>query len=222
MPYQVFGIGLFAARFWSAAFATILVGAVYFLGRALVGRKPALFAAIIFACAPAVVIMARLSGPQMVFAGCTTVALVAFIQSVFLGRKRWSPVFYAALALAVLTLGPIALLYFVFSSALYVAVARPSAARIERIAEKPRPQTRACLAGCHLCTVVLPGGNCQPRRLDQSLFDAVVATIGVMGGRNLSTMGLNHDCIVWIAAIDRLFTQRNQGCIEWSIWTRWC
>jgi 4-amino-4-deoxy-L-arabinose transferase-like glycosyltransferase len=134
--YQMFGIGLFAARVWSAVFASLSVLCVYLLGRTLVGRKPALFAAILFACAPAVVIMARLSGPQTVFAGLISASLFAFVQSVFLGRKKWSPVFYAGLALAVLTLGPVALLFFVFSILLYVAVTRPSHVRVDALLRK--------------------------------------------------------------------------------------
>jgi 4-amino-4-deoxy-L-arabinose transferase-like glycosyltransferase len=136
--YQVFGIGEFAARFWSAAFATIMVGAVYALGRALCGRKAGIFAALTLACAPIVVIFAHLSCADVVFASLITVGLLAFVQSVLLGRKRWSAVLYVTVALAVLTSGPAALLYFAASALMYVAMTRPSSVRVSGLIRNMR------------------------------------------------------------------------------------
>ncbi len=110
--YSVFGVNAFAARFWSAVFATILTVACYWAIRCVDTRRAGLIAGIILASSPLVVTFARMSLVDMVFSSCLGIALCATLMTLAAKSERWWPAIYIALGLAVLTKGPAALLLY--------------------------------------------------------------------------------------------------------------
>jgi len=68
LAYKSFGIGEFAARFWSAAFATGLVLSIYLFGRQVLGSRGALIAALAFTTNIGTAILARAAVTDMTLA----------------------------------------------------------------------------------------------------------------------------------------------------------
>ena len=68
LAYKGFGIGEFAARFWSAAFATGLVLSIFLFGRQWLGQRGALMAALAFATNVGTAILARAAVTDMTLA----------------------------------------------------------------------------------------------------------------------------------------------------------
>jgi len=137
--YNIFGVNEFAAHFWSACFASILVAFTYCAVRQLAGRNAALFSSLILACAPLTVLFSRVSCDQIVF--CTTLgfALCAMVSGVFLKHKIWLIPGYACLGLSVLANGPMGLLIFAAAMGIYLLAARSK-----------KEQLRALLKTMHL------------------------------------------------------------------------
>ena len=107
--YATFGITAFAARFWSAAAATISVFTLWWTTRRLVGNRAALYAGLILASCPLVIMYARLSLIDMTFMTLLTVSFCAMALAVLEGNSGYWSVLYVALGLAVLAKGPAAL-----------------------------------------------------------------------------------------------------------------
>ena len=59
LAYKGFGIGEYAARFWSAVFATGLTLSIYLFGRQLLGRQGACIAALAFATNVGTIVLGR-------------------------------------------------------------------------------------------------------------------------------------------------------------------
>jgi 4-amino-4-deoxy-L-arabinose transferase-like glycosyltransferase len=137
--YNIFGVNEFAAHFWSAVLASILVACTYGAVRQLADRSAALFSSLILACAPLMVLFGRVSCDQMVF--CTTLgfALCAMIAGVFLKHKVWLIPGYACLGLSVLANGPMGLVIFVVAFAIYLLAARPKQEQIRALLKNTHP-----------------------------------------------------------------------------------
>jgi len=131
--YHVFGVNEFAAHFWSATAATLLVASTYIVVRHLAGRNAGLFASLILATAPLMVLFGRLSCLDVVFCATLGFALSALVIGVFLGRKIWLIPGYAALGLSVLANGPIGLSMFVVTGGIYLLCARHKKAQVREL-----------------------------------------------------------------------------------------
>src|SRR5574337_1386548 len=96
----------YAARFWSAVFATGLTLSIYLFGRQLLGRRGAYIAALAFATNVGTIILGRAAVTDMTLAFCMTWTLFCFFDAYRASDKtseRLLFVGYLAMALAVLT-----------------------------------------------------------------------------------------------------------------------
>ena len=113
MTYCVLGLNAFAARFWSALPALLLVLMVFaFVRRARGASQDGLRAttqatqtALILATSAGMIAMARISYMDMLLCLCTAGALFCFYLGEDTGRRGWYLGFFAAAGLAVLTKG---------------------------------------------------------------------------------------------------------------------
>jgi 4-amino-4-deoxy-L-arabinose transferase-like glycosyltransferase len=113
LAYKSFGIGEFAARFWSAAFATGLVLSIYTFGRRLLGRQGGLIAGLAFATNIGTAILARAAVTDMTLVFFMTWTLFSFFEAYRITDRTawgWLSLAYGTMALSVLTKGPIGLL----------------------------------------------------------------------------------------------------------------
>ena len=113
LAYKSFGIGEFAARFWSAAFATGLVLSIYVFGRRALGPRGAFIAALAFTTNIGTAILARTAVTDMTlvfFMTCTLFSFFAAYRASGTARLGYLRVAYLTMALSVLTKGPIGLL----------------------------------------------------------------------------------------------------------------
>lgn len=136
LAYKAFGIGEFAARFWSATFATCLVVSIYLIGRQVLSPRGALIAALAFATNVGTAILARAAVTDMALAFFMTWALVCFFSAIRADdsrRQGLDLVAYPAMALAVLTKGPIGLLIPLFVIGLHVMVRGRVGASLSRL-----------------------------------------------------------------------------------------
>ncbi len=125
LAYKGFGIGEFAARFWSATFATGLAVSIYLFGRQVLSPRGALIAALAFATNIGTAILGRAAVTDMALAFFMTWALVCFFSALRAPDSRRGGllrVAYPAMALAVLTKGPIGLLIPLIVIGLFVMV----------------------------------------------------------------------------------------------------
>ncbi|CBE69311.1 MAG: glycosyltransferase family 39 protein [Candidatus Methylomirabilis oxygeniifera] len=136
LAYKGFGIGEYAARFWSAVFATGLTLSIYRFGRQLLGQRGACIAALAFATNVGTVILARAAVTDMTLAFCMTWVLFSFFD-IYLTtdktRERLLFVGYLAMALAVLTKGPIGLLLPGLIIGLFLVIRRKARATLSRL-----------------------------------------------------------------------------------------
>src|SRR5215467_8654004 len=111
--YKIFGNSESAARFPSAAAATVCVFFIYYCGRRLWNRGTGLLAALTAATSIGSSAFARAASMDMLLSACLTMALVFFLFGLndpAPRRRLWFSLFYAALGLGVVTKGPVALL----------------------------------------------------------------------------------------------------------------
>ncbi len=135
LAYKAFGIGEFAARFWSALFATALVLSIYLFGRRVLGRRGALIAALAFATNVGTAILARAAVTDMTLVFFMTWTFFCFFDaSRATGRTGEGCVLigYVAMALSVLTKGPIGLLIPGLVIGLFLAIRRGAGASLSR------------------------------------------------------------------------------------------
>ncbi|MEK6690856.1 MAG: glycosyltransferase family 39 protein [Nitrospirota bacterium] len=109
LPYKLFGINEFAARFHSAFFGTLLLLLVFFFVKDLKGIRTALLSSVILASNLAIVILSRAAITDMVLIFLITASLFSFYKGLWIDRK-WSWGFYIFSALAVLTKGPVGII----------------------------------------------------------------------------------------------------------------
>jgi 4-amino-4-deoxy-L-arabinose transferase-like glycosyltransferase len=136
LAYKSFGIGEFAARFWSAAFATGLVLSIYLFGRQVLGQRGALIAALAFTTNIGTAILARAAVTDMTLVFFMTWTLFSFFAAYrATGTTPLGYLFvaYLTMALAVLTKGPIGLLLPLLVIGLFLAVRRTTRATLFRM-----------------------------------------------------------------------------------------
>lgn len=140
LAYKWFGVGEYAARFWSAASATGLTLSIYRFGRQRLGQRAAAIAALAFAANVGTVVLARAAVTDMTLTFCMTWALFCFFD-VFAAadrtRARFVFVGYVAMALAVLTKGPIGLLLPGFIIGLFLIIRGKARAALSRLRVLP-------------------------------------------------------------------------------------
>src|SRR5262249_4625998 len=106
--FHLFGINEFAARFFVALFGVIGVAATAYFALRCFGRRHAILAGAILATTPLYAVTAQILTTDMILAVLITIANFAlFLQ--WRDGGRWSWIGYPAIALGVLTKGPVAL-----------------------------------------------------------------------------------------------------------------
>lgn len=140
LAYKWFGVGEYAARFWSAVFATGLTLSIYRFGRQLLGQRAACIAALAFAANVGTVALARAAVTDMTLALCMTWTLFCFFDVYrTTDKRRESLLFsgYLTMALAVLTKGPIGLLLPGLIIGLFLIIRRKALATLSRLRMLP-------------------------------------------------------------------------------------
>ena len=137
--YKTFGINEFAARFWSAALATVLTVVCYWTTRCLATRRAGLLAGLVLASSPLVVTFARMSLIDMSFSSLLGVALCSTAMTLFTPSRKWWPWIYVSLALAVLDKGPAAIVLYVIGMAAYVLISKRRLADIKESINQLQP-----------------------------------------------------------------------------------
>lgn len=110
IAYKIFGINEFAARFWSATFATSLVFFIFFIGRKFLGLRTAILSSLVFSISSQIILLARASITDMTLTFFISTSLFLF----YLGytgndrsRKYFYLFFYVCMGFATLTKGPV-------------------------------------------------------------------------------------------------------------------
>jgi 4-amino-4-deoxy-L-arabinose transferase-like glycosyltransferase len=106
LAYGVLGIDEFAARFFVAVFGALGVAATAFFALRTFGRRHALVAGAILATTPLYAVMAQVLTTDMILAALTTVATFALYLH-WRNGGAWCWLAYVAMALAILTKGPV-------------------------------------------------------------------------------------------------------------------
>ncbi len=104
------GVNEFTLRLPSNIAAILCVVTIFYLGRAMYGRRAGALAAIVLATSQEFFMEARWAHPDMVLCLCMTFAALAFYRSMVAGDEEWRLPAYVALGLACLTEGPVGLL----------------------------------------------------------------------------------------------------------------
>jgi 4-amino-4-deoxy-L-arabinose transferase-like glycosyltransferase len=110
--YKIFGFTEFATRLPLAIGAMLLVAAVYYFGRWMGGGKAGFYSGLAMSTGLGVYLFTRIMIPEVIISFFLTVAFYFFLK-VYLGELggRWSYVFYACMAAAVLTKGLIGIVF---------------------------------------------------------------------------------------------------------------
>ena len=106
--FHVFGVNEFAARLFVAIFGVIGVAATACFASRAFGKRHALMAGAILATTPLYAVMAQVLTTDMILAALVTIANVALFLHWREGG-RWCWIAYLAIALGVLTKGPVAI-----------------------------------------------------------------------------------------------------------------
>ena len=122
--FKAFGVNEFAARLPSAIFGTIGVIAVFFLGSLLFNGRAGFISAIILATNVEYIVLSRACITDMVLFVFLLLAALFFIGGYIRDRSYLYILSSAAIALAVLTKGPIYLALFVFAVVAFLAVSK--------------------------------------------------------------------------------------------------
>ena len=102
--FAVMGKTELASRFWPAVLAVVGVLFTYWLGAYLYGKRAGLAAGVFLASSLLYFAIAQINLTDMPVSAFITIAMVAFLMA-RLSDRRWLLLFYAAMALAVLTKG---------------------------------------------------------------------------------------------------------------------
>lgn len=100
----------FTVRLPSNLAAFLCIIAVFYLGRAMYGRRAGALAAIVLATSQDFFMEARWAHPDMLLCLCMTVVALAFYRSMVAEEPEWRLPAWLMLGLAVLTKGPVGLL----------------------------------------------------------------------------------------------------------------
>lgn len=110
--YTLFGVGEFAARFWSAALGVGTVTMTYHMARRLFDERAALWAGLSLATALMFGVASRAATPDAVLIFFSTLAIFCYVMLCG-GRRRiswrYAPLIYAAMGMAILAKGPVGL-----------------------------------------------------------------------------------------------------------------
>ena len=110
--YKVFGFTEFAARLPLAVSAILLVLAVYYFGLWMAGERAGFYAGLALCVSPGVYLFTRITIPEVMLTLWLTVAFYFFLKVYFRELdSKWAYVFYAAMAMAVLTKGLIGVVF---------------------------------------------------------------------------------------------------------------
>lgn len=110
--YATFGVNPFAARFFSACMAVLLVIVLYRFVKRNVDEPTGLYTSVIFLCSLQVSIQFRLAVPDPYLICFLTLALLFFYDGFTSGKTRMFLLSYGCLALATLAKGPVAVLFY--------------------------------------------------------------------------------------------------------------
>ena len=102
--FAVMGKTELASRFWPAALAVVGVLFTYWLGAYLYGKRAGLASGVLLASSLLYFAIAQINLTDMPVSTFITIAMVSFLMA-RLSDRRWLLLFYAAMALAVLTKG---------------------------------------------------------------------------------------------------------------------
>ncbi len=102
--FAVMGKTELASRFWPAALAVVGVLFTYWLGAYLYGKRAGLASGVLLASSLLYFAIAQINLTDMPVSAFITIAMVSFLMA-RLSDRRWLLLFYAAMALAVLTKG---------------------------------------------------------------------------------------------------------------------
>ena len=108
--FSMFGINEFASRFWSAVLAIVLLLTCYWTMRSTVSSRAGLLCALILGAAPMLLANISVNIIDTFFSTFLGVALCSMILTLFSESRRWWPLLYVSLGLAVLTKGPAGLI----------------------------------------------------------------------------------------------------------------
>lgn len=109
--YNVFGVGVETERYAIACGALLLIAATFVIGRTLGGTTAGLVAALVIASAPRVMLWSRRIFIDVYFAAFLALALMCYVLAeAYPARRRLALAgMYAAIGLATLTKGPVAI-----------------------------------------------------------------------------------------------------------------
>ncbi len=124
--FKIFGLSEFAARFPSALAALATLFLAWFLAFRMFGDKAGLYAGIVFAVSPLVVIFSRVVIFDMPLTFCVTAALLCFwLGETTAGRRRiFGLLFFAFMGVATLVKGPVGFLLPLLVILVYSALRR--------------------------------------------------------------------------------------------------
>jgi 4-amino-4-deoxy-L-arabinose transferase-like glycosyltransferase len=125
--YRLFGVSEYAARLPSAVFGTALILLQYYFARRVLGPSIAVRAALMLLLNFEIFAIGRMVLTDMVLVFFTTLSIMSFFLAMW-GKgpaKRWYWVFYAAMACATLTKGPVGALIPLLAILPYLFLARP-------------------------------------------------------------------------------------------------
>ncbi|MFQ5876967.1 MAG: ArnT family glycosyltransferase [Acidobacteriota bacterium] len=115
----------FSVRLPSSLAALLTVLSVFYLGRALFGRRTGALAAVVLATAQEFFMEARWAHTDMLWTLLLTLACLAFYRAHESGGdRRWLTAFYLSMGLATLTKGPLGLLLPILAAAVFLAACR--------------------------------------------------------------------------------------------------
>jgi 4-amino-4-deoxy-L-arabinose transferase-like glycosyltransferase len=107
--YKMFGVSTFSARLPAALSSSLLALIIYYQALSIVGPRAAVMSALIFLTSPIVLIVGRFSLTDMPLCLFVSAAIFLIFDGVFLRKPRSLAFGYTAVALAVLTKGPVAI-----------------------------------------------------------------------------------------------------------------
>lgn len=113
LGYHLFGATEFAARFWSALAAVILVGLLTFAGDRWFGPPAGALTGMAITANLLTALLARAAVTDMLLTLCVTVAILAGVRAIqedVVRGHRWARTVWVAMGLAVLVKGPVGLL----------------------------------------------------------------------------------------------------------------
>ncbi|VBB08281.1 dolichyl-phosphate-mannose-protein mannosyltransferase [Lucifera butyrica] len=124
ISYKLFGVNEFAARFPPAIFSAFSVAFLYWFADRIYNRRVALWSAVVLATSLEYWILAKLVITDAVLFFFTSVSMAAYYLGLLGQGRKWYFVAYSAVALAVLTKGPVGIVLPGLTIFVYSAVTR--------------------------------------------------------------------------------------------------